>query len=105
MDSDDKVYNLKMEISYFIVPKLKSYIDFVESGEMMSIPKWVQPDNNSLNEKQIIEKWLSILKSIYIPFHYYVDPLHYQNIGFQDLEKKRKLGLTLFATYFEHLWD
>ncbi len=98
-------WDLKYDISHFIVPRLRMYIEKVEKDEIMTIPNWVKNQNESSNQDELRQEWINILNQMMVPFHFNIAPTDYTHLSPDDLEKQKAQGLKYFAQYFEHLWD
>ena len=99
--SDVEPWNAKVQIAENIVPIIKGYRNLIASGNSYSIPNWVIDDGESLDEKEINQRWLDYLDIMIKAFELELEG----EVLNELLRKEQKYGLSLFAKYYVHLWD
>lgn len=98
---NEQAWNAKVKIAEQVVPILLSYKQMVLSGNSFSIPNWVIDDGETLNEGEMIDRWLEYLDAMINSFNF---ELEKEVLDDQKLDEQEK-GLYLFAKYYKHLWD
>ena len=100
-NSELEPWNAKIQIAENIVPIIKGYRDLIASESSYSVPNWVVDDGESLNEKEIKQRWLNYLDIMIKAFELELEG----EVINEVLRKEQNYGLTLFAKYYVHLWD
>lgn len=111
---DWEKWDLKTSIANFIVPRLEAYKNEVENNNTVSIPSWIRDvelpsilnEDREYSDEEIFimnREWIKILEKILFSFKSILEPQNEMN--FEELDKRQKEGLQLFAKYYLNLWD
>lgn len=108
---DHHIWNLKVALCYFLVPRLRAFQKKVLDDNFYAIPVWVEKkpiEVGNLSEediKNLNKKWAKILEEILFPFEYEIEPMKFEKLPSNEIDIRTKKGLEYFAKYFCHFWD
>ena len=87
---DTELWNLDITILEFIIPRLKAFRE---------MERWGTPCNISM------QTWNTILDRIIEGFELYLDDEWTNRAQLENIHKKFKIAMKLFAKWFGALWD
>ena len=105
---DTETWSLDCTTAYFMIPRLKRFIELVRTGKVDGVPAKIIDETRDLNKKghynvDCRQKWIEVLKSIL----FYLECVSDCKDCFDKDSKEGRMyekGMEDFKEYFENLW-